>query len=162
MRIESDRIRKGGPLAKFKLGPAEKILKKTAVIYYPPETKDMNAFKAAFKAKIGVAFLTSSRFVGATKLVEFPWGVLIWLIKWMLGRNIIFQVALADIKSVKKVEKTTQMVVGLNDGSECLVAFDTFLDARDKWVAAIGDAIASADPAAKLDRSEGAVEIARA
>jgi len=148
-------------MEKFKLQPDEQVLKKGGVIYYPPETKDMGALRAGFKAKQGKAFLTSTRIAGCTKLIVFPWGVLIWLIMWMIGRKVFFEVALCDITSIKKAEKSQQMFIYSKDGSECNIAFDTFLDSRNKWMAAIADAISAAEPNAKVETSENAVEVTR-
>ena len=115
-------------MEKFKLQPDEKILKKGSIIYYPSETKDMSAFKAAFKAKQCVGILTSTRLAGCTKLVEWPWGPIIWLIKWLLGRKVLFEVPLGGIKLLKKAEGSQQFIIQSSDGSECIIAFNTFLD----------------------------------
>jgi hypothetical protein len=149
-------------MEKFKLQPGETVLKKGGITFFPSETKNMGAFKAAFSAKSCVGFLTSARLAGCTKLVEFPWGVLIWLIKALLGRKIVFEVPLAAIKRLEIPEKNMQFFVTAADGTEHIVAFDTFFDSRAKWLAAIADAIAAADPQAKVNRSEKSVEVQRA
>lgn len=148
-------------MEKFKLQPDETVLKKGGATYFPPETKEMGAFKAAFKAKSGVAILTSARMTVCTKLVEFPWGVLIWLIRAMLGRKIYAEVALSAVKRVEVSEKTQQLVITSADGSEFVVSFDTFFDSRAKWLAAIADAIAAAEPGARLNREEKSLDVER-
>jgi hypothetical protein len=148
-------------MEKFKLQPGESILKKSSIIYYPSETKDMSAFRAAFKVKQCAGFLTSARLVGCTRLVVWPWGPLIWLIKWMLGRKILFEVPLGGITLLKKVEGNQQFLIQSSDGSECIIAFEAFRDARGKWMQAIADAVAMDDPNAKIHASDDAVEIAR-
>ena len=148
-------------MEKFQLQPGERVLKKGSMIYYPPETKDMGILRAAFAAKQCVGFLTSARLAGCTKLVEHPWGALIWLIKWLLGRKIIFQVSLATVTRVEKPEKGRQLVIKSADGSECTIALETFFDSRGKWMKAIADAVAAADPKAKINATDAVVEIAR-
>jgi len=148
-------------MERFKLQPDERVLKKDSIIYYPPETKGMGLLKTAFAAKQCVGFLTSTRVAGCTKLVEFPWGVLVWFIKWLLGRKIIFQVALKDIVKVEKPEKGLQLVIQLADGSDCTIAINTFFDSRAKWMKAIADAINAADSKAKATVTDNAVEVVR-
>ena len=148
-------------MAKFKLQPDERILKKGGIIYYPPETKNMGALKAGFKAKQGKAFLTSARIVGATKVAVFPFGPLIWLIMWMIGRKILFEIALNDITSVKKSSETQQFFIYSKDNCECIIAFDSILDSRGKWLTAIADAISAGEPGAKVETSEETVEVTR-
>ncbi|MHC4916823.1 MAG: hypothetical protein ACYTGB_15170 [Planctomycetota bacterium] len=149
-------------MEKFKLQEGETVLKKAGGTFFPEETKEMGAFKAAFKAKMGVVFLTSARVAVCTKLVEFPWGVLVWAIRAMLGRKIYHQVQLETVKRLETKEDNQQFVITSADGSEFILAFDSFFDSRAKWLEAIADAIAAADPNAKLDRQEKVVDVTRA
>ncbi len=148
-------------MEKFRLQPGETVLKKGGITYWPPETKDMGALKAAFSTKDCTGFLTSARLAGCTKLYSFPFGLLIVFIKWMMGRKIIFEVPLSSIKRLEKLEDNQQFVIKSADDSECTIAFDAFLDARGKWMQAIADAIAMADPSVKINASDNAVDIER-
>ena len=149
-------------MEKFKLQEGETVLKKAGGTFFPEETKEMGAFKAAFKAKTGVVFLTSARVAVCTKLVEFPFGVLIWAIKALIGRKIYAQVQLETVTRLEVKEDNMQFVLTSADGSEFMLAFDSFFDSRDKWLEAVANAIEAADPNAKLNRQEKVVEIQRA
>jgi hypothetical protein len=148
-------------MEKFKLQEGETVLKKAGGTFFPEETKEMGAFKAAFKAKTGVVFLTSARVAVCTKLVEFPFGVLIWAIKALIGRKIYAQVRLETVAKLEIKEDNLQFAITSADGSEFILTFDSFFDSRTKWLEAIANAVEKADPNARLNRQEKVIEIQR-
>jgi hypothetical protein len=148
-------------MEKFKLGTGEVVIKKGGLTYWPPETKEMGALKAAFRAKQCVGFLTSSRMAACTKVAGMPFGPLIWLISWLMGRKIYFEVALEKVAKVEKSEDDQYFVITADDGTEYRLAFDAFFDPRDQWLQAFADAIAKADANANIHQSGNVLEVSR-
>jgi hypothetical protein len=148
-------------MEKFKLQRGEAIIKKGGITYWPPETKDMGVLKAAFKIKQCIAILTTTRFAGCTKVASFPFGPLIWLIMWLVGRKIIFQIALDKITRFEKSEKNQQFTINTDDNSEYIMAFDSFFDSREQWMQVLGETITKADPKAQIHESGSLFEVSR-
>ncbi len=148
-------------MGKFKLQRGEAVIKKGGISYCPPETKGMGLLKAAFKIQQCTAILTTTRFAGCTKVAFFPFGPLIWLIIWLVGRKIIFQVALDKITRFEKSEENQQFTIYTEDNSEYIMVFSSFFDSREHWMQVLGETITKADANAQIHESGSLFEVSR-
>ena len=136
-------------MARFKREPGEQVLMKGAVSWIQGEIGFVNVLRGRCKITSGVGVLTSKRLVARKAIVEFPWGPLFWLIRWILGPTILFSIPRTSLASVRAETRT--IIVRTIEGQEYRMMSDSLFDKTDEWVRAIREAIgipAASSPAA--------------
>ncbi len=147
-------------MAKFKKQSDEQVLMKGPVSWHQGEAGIGNLFKGKFKITACELFLTSRRLAACTKYQTFPFGPLIWLIRWMMGRKIIFEIPLSNVVSVDGgTQKGMQFTLKVSDGSEYHLISGGFTSKKkQQWVQAVSDAVVAACPGRAARVNEALVE----
>lgn len=129
-------------MARFKLQADERVLMKSPLSRIEGELGLKNLITGKCRITDGVGFLTTHRIVLATKLVEFPWGPLIWLVRSILGRKILFEIPLAEIPAVSK-ENGAIFKLQTISGEEIVLTSNSFFNKSETWVKEISGALAT-------------------
>jgi hypothetical protein len=148
-------------MAKFKLQPGERVLKKAAVNYVPPEGRDKGFLKTAMNLRQCTAFLTTARLAACSRIGGFPTGPLIWLIQWLVGRDIVIEVPLNNIKRVEIPDSNGRIEIKTTDGTDYLLLMDSLFDSREHWMEVLDDAITKAGPDARIQSRTDYLEVRR-
>lgn len=139
-------------MARLKLQSDEQVLLKSPIGRIEGEMGIMNLLKGRCRVTDGIGYLTTHRLVIASKLVEYPWGPLIWLIRAALGRKILFEIPLSDVVAATKGNGASFKLQTVS-GEELQLASNSLFNKSEAWVQQISEAI-STQNRATIDESK--------
>jgi hypothetical protein len=143
---------------KFKKEPGETIQMKGNLTCVEGEMGFKNLLSGKCRSTECTVFLTDKRLVATKARRYYPWGPLVWLVRAMLARRIIFSIPLDQVAAIKlDPERRSQLILHTTGGAEFKLLCTTIFTKVPKWVDAITNAVSESIPGAKAERSETGV-----
>lgn len=147
---------------KFKKRPGESLNMKGNLSYVKGEVGIKNLLSGKCRVTECTVFLTNERLVATKARRSFPWGPLVWLVRSLFARKILFSIPLAQVTAIKlDPARRSEMILQTAAGGEFKLTCNAIFSKTPKWVAALTSAVTQSSPGTTAEQSESAVTFVR-